>query len=100
MVLIALNHSPEVRGAIANLEQSTWSAEEVKGQRYPQLKVGMNTPFRSFGEGNSSYNSSPGDTSASVSVSTTLFDWGKISADLHNAREKHQCFRTGYQRRA
>lgn len=87
MVLIALNHSPEVRGAIANLEQSTWSAEEVKGQRYPQLKVGMNTPFRSFGEGNSSYNSSPGDTSASVSVSTTLFDWGKISADLHNARE-------------
>lgn len=87
MVLIALNHSPEVRGAIANLEQSTWSAEEVKGQRYPQLKVGMNTPFRSFGEGNSSYKSSPGDTSASVSVSTTLFDWGKISADLHNARE-------------
>lgn len=87
MVLIALNHSPEVRGAIANLEQSTWSAEEIKGQRYPQLKVGMNTPFRSFGEGNSSYNSSPGDTSASVSVSTTLFDWGKISADLHNARE-------------
>lgn len=87
MVLIALNHSPEVRGAIANLEQSTWSAEEIKGQRYPQLKVGMNTPFRSFGEGNSTNNSSPGDTSATVSVSTTLFDWGKISADLHSARE-------------
>lgn len=86
MVLAALNHSPEVRGAVASLEQSSWNVEQVKGKRYPQLKVGMNTPFDTFGSGRSVYNTSPTDTSASVSLTTTLFDWGKIGADLDSAR--------------
>lgn len=81
----ALNHSPEVRAALANVNQSSWNVKQVKGARYPQLKVGMTTPFDSFGDGTSQHNSTPGDTSANISLTTSVFDWGEISARQESA---------------
>lgn len=88
MVGIALDHSPEIRGALSDMEASSWGVKQVQGQRYPQVTVGSNAPFGSFGGGNSTRNNnSLSDTSASVSVNTTVFDWGRISAELDSARE-------------
>ncbi len=88
MVGIALDHSPEIRGALSDMEASSWGVKQVQGQRYPQVTVGSSAPFGSFGGGNSTRNNnSLSDTSASVSVNTTVFDWGRISAELDSARE-------------
>ncbi|NDJ59253.1 TolC family protein [Enterobacteriaceae bacterium 4M9] len=88
MVGIALDHSPEIRGALSDMEASSWGVKQVQGQRYPQVTVGSSAPFGSFGGGNSTrHNNSISDTSASVSVNTTVFDWGRISAELDSARE-------------
>lgn len=88
MVGIALEHSPEIRGALSDMEASNWGVKQVQGQRYPQVTVGSSAPFGSFGSGSSTrYNNSISDTSASVTVNTTVFDWGRISAELDSARE-------------
>lgn len=88
MIRKAFNHSPEIRAAQANIEGSGWDIEQVKGQRYPQLKVGLSTPFDSFGNGTSVNNSTPSDSSVNVSLNTTIWDWGKNSAELESANEK------------
>ncbi|MBV4414548.1 TolC family protein [Enterobacteriaceae bacterium YMB-R22] len=88
MVGIALNHSPEVRAALSDMEASSWGVKQVQGQRYPQVTVGTSAPFGSFGNGASTRNNnSLSDTSVSVTVNTTVFDWGRISAELDSARE-------------
>lgn len=88
MVAQALAHSPEIREALSHQEAADWSISQVKGQRYPQVLVGSGAPFGSFGSGKSTrHNSSLKDAHASVSVTTTLFDWGKIRSELEGAME-------------
>lgn len=88
MVLKALNHSPEVRGALAEMDASNWNVKQIGGQRYPQVKLGITSPFDTFGSGRTyQHNESPSDSSLSVSVSTPVFDWGKIRAGLKSAKE-------------
>ena len=88
MVGYALEHSPEVREAQSNREAADWGVEQVKGQRYPQVLIGSNAPFGSFGSGKATRNNnSISDTNASVSVTTTIFDWGKTRAQLDSAIE-------------
>lgn len=88
MVGYALEHSPEVREALSNREAADWGVEQVKGQRYPQVIIGSNAPFGSFGSGTATRNNnSISDTNASVSVTTTIFDWGKTRAELDSAIE-------------
>lgn len=88
MVGAALEHSPEVRASLSDMDASSWGVKQVQGQRYPQVQLGSSAPFGAFGGSKSTRNNnSISDTSASVSVSTTVFDWGKISSDIDSAKE-------------
>lgn len=88
MVEKAIKHSPEVRSAEADALEAGYNVDQVKGQRWPQVQLGVSTPLGNFGKGRKIDNySSPKDTRGSVSVTMPVFDWGKISASLKGAKE-------------
>ncbi|VFS54662.1 Outer membrane protein oprM precursor [Leminorella grimontii] len=87
-VVQALNFSPEVGNAMASSTAARYDIDQVKGQRWPQVKVGVSSPMSSFGEGTrNDYASDVGDTSGSVSVTTRIYDFGKTSSTISSAEE-------------
>lgn len=89
MVSRALAYSPELRAASAEILASEYSVDQAKGQRWPQVRLGVTSPFSSVGGDSrtSRNNSNISDTSGSVSVTTPIIDWGKISNQVDNAQE-------------
>jgi adhesin transport system outer membrane protein len=89
MVSRALAYSPELRAASAEILASEYSVDQAKGQRWPQVRLGVTSPFTSVGGDSraSNNNSNIRDTSGSVSVVTPIIDWGKISNQVDNAQE-------------
>lgn len=89
MVARALAYSPELRAASAEILASEYSVDQAKGQRWPQVRLGVTSPFSSFGGDSraSKNNSNIRDSSGSVSVVTPIIDWGKISNQVDNAQE-------------
>ncbi|MBK5074736.1 TolC family protein [Budviciaceae bacterium CWB-B4] len=84
----ALNFSPEIRNAQASFTAAKYDVDEIKGTRWPQVKVGANSPVSNFGSGTRNNNSSDvSDTSGSVSVTTTVFDFGKTGSGIQSAEE-------------
>ncbi|AWH88929.1 TolC family protein [Limnobaculum parvum] len=84
----ALNFSPEIRNAQAAFTAAKYDVDEIKGTRWPQVKVGANSPVSSFGSGSKNNHSSDiGDTSGSVSVTTTVYDFGKTGSGIQSAEE-------------
>ncbi|AWH88923.1 TolC family protein [Limnobaculum parvum] len=84
----ALVFSPEIRNAEASSTASRYDVDEIKGKRWPQVKVGANSPISSFGGGKSVNNSTDvSDTSGSVSMTTTVYDFGKTSSGIQSAEE-------------
>ncbi len=84
----ALNFSPEIRNAQAAFTAAKYDVDEIKGTRWPQVKVGANSPVSNFGSGTRNNNSSDvSDTSGSVSVTTTVFDFGKTGSGIQSAEE-------------
>ncbi|QBH94941.1 hypothetical protein EKN56_00045 [Limnobaculum zhutongyuii] len=84
----ALVFSPEIRNAEAVSTASRYDIDEIKGKRWPQVKVGANSPISSFGGGKSVNNSTDvSDTSGSVSMTTTVYDFGKTSSGIQSAEE-------------
>ncbi|MCD1125054.1 TolC family protein [Jinshanibacter sp. LJY008] len=84
----ALNFSPEIRNAQATFTAAKYDTDEIKGTRWPQVKVGANSPVSNFGSGTRNNNSSDiSDTSGSVSVTTTVFDFGKTGSGIQSAEE-------------
>ncbi|KGT87198.1 hypothetical protein NG99_23500 [Erwinia typographi] len=82
----ALVYSSELKGAAAGVSSAQFSMEAEKGQRWPQLRAGLGTPIRNFGHGIENKNqSSPSDTSASLNMVTTLYDFGKIASSIERA---------------
>ncbi|MBW7981716.1 TolC family protein [Enterobacillus tribolii] len=89
MVARALAYSPEMRVATAEVLAAEYNIDQAKGQRWPQVKLGVSSPFTSVGGDSSTSrnNKHINDTSGSVSVSTPIFDWGRISNQVDNAEE-------------
>ncbi|MCD1124879.1 TolC family protein [Jinshanibacter sp. LJY008] len=84
----ALNFSPEIRNAQASFTAAKYDVDEIKGTRWPQVKVGTNSPVSNFGSGTYNSNSSGiNDTSGSVSVTTTVYDFGKTGSGIQSAEE-------------
>lgn len=81
----ALEHSPEVRVARANESAAGYDLDEVKGRRWPQVSLGLNTAMTRQKRSLSSDRSS-GDTSGSLNVTTNVWDWGKNAGELRTAK--------------
>lgn len=90
MVALALAHSPEIRSSEADVLAAGYYVDQTKGQRWPQVQVGVSTPLGTQG-GNADLqrnNSNSGDTSGSVAITTPIYDWGKISNQIDSAKEQ------------
>jgi len=77
----ALASSPAVRQAEANWHAAQFDVDEVKGQRWPQVQVGVSSPSATFG-GGSDVSDSSTDGYGAVSVTTPIFDWGRLSRTI------------------
>ncbi|WP_288374878.1 TolC family protein [uncultured Pseudomonas sp.] len=73
----ALRHSPEVRVSIANENVAAYEIDEVKGRRWPQVRLGMNSALTKNDSGSSNSNR----TAGTLSVITNVWDWGKNARD-------------------
>ncbi|KVQ13426.1 transporter [Burkholderia ubonensis] len=90
-VKTAADRSPEVRQAYANFQASDADVLEAKGQRWPQVDIGSQSPTLNFGPGGGSSN--PANL-LSATVTTNVFDWGRTKhtigsrEHLSNAAER------------
>lgn len=84
MVRKALIHSPEVRVANANEAAAGYDIDDVKGRRWPQVRLGMNTALTR--DESRSSRSASGDTAGTVNVTTKVWDWGKNANELRTAK--------------
>nr|WP_311529063.1 TolC family protein [uncultured Ralstonia sp.] len=75
-VQMAAERSPEVRQSYANVQAATADVAEAKGQRWPQVDIGSQSPGVNFGPGDSGNGNNLGNP-LSVNVTTNLFDWGR-----------------------
>lgn len=90
MVSLALAHSPEIRSSQADVLAAGYYVDQTKGQRWPQVQVGVSTPLGTQG-GNADLqrnNANSGDTSGSIAITTPIYDWGKISNQIDSAEEE------------
>ncbi|MDM0037065.1 TolC family protein [Variovorax sp. J22P271] len=84
MVAKALAASPDVREATAKWEASRFDIDEAKGQRWPQLQVGVASPSATFGSGT---NDTSRDAYGNVQLTTPVYDWGRISRTVESRTE-------------
>ncbi|WP_218468478.1 TolC family protein [Limnobaculum sp. M2-1] len=82
----ALKYSPEIRNAQAFFSAAKYDVDEVKGKRWPQVKIGANSPISNFGNGTTN-SSDISDTSGSILMTTTIYDFGKTSSGIQSAEE-------------
>ncbi|AZD34730.1 Outer membrane efflux protein [Pseudomonas chlororaphis subsp. aurantiaca] len=80
----ALQHSPEVRVANANESAAGYEIDEVKGRRWPQVRLGMNSALTK--EERRSGRSASGETTGTVNVTTNVWDWGKNASEIRTAQ--------------
>ncbi len=84
MVGKALQHSPEVRIANANELAAGYDIDDVKGRRWPQVRLGMNTALTR--QESLSDRRASGDTTGTLNVTTNVWDWGKNAGELRTAK--------------
>jgi len=75
----AAARSATIRQAQADWDAAKADIDQVKGQRYPQVQVGANTP--SITGDSASFNQYNRPT-ASIAVTTLIYDWGKTSKNI------------------
>jgi outer membrane protein, adhesin transport system len=90
MVNQALDFSPEIRVADADKRAADSDIDRVKGARWPQVQLGTTAPMASFGNGSHTENNRLDDSSLSLNVTTTLFDWGKNRENISSATQQAQ----------
>jgi outer membrane protein TolC len=83
----AAERSAAVRQARNDWDAAKFDVDQVKGQRWPQVQVGGNSP--SLRGSNNSFDDSNRAT-ASVSVTTTVYDWGKTSKNIDSRTKTAQ----------
>ena len=78
--LQAQQRSPQVQKAQAEWGATQADTQEAKGQRWPQIDVGVSSPNKAIkGHNSRAFNNDP---SASVNVNTMVYDWGRISSNV------------------
>lgn len=88
MVARALAYSPELRAASSEVLASDYMVDQVKGQRMPQVRLGVTSPLTTVGgDRQSSNNTHISDSSGTVSVNTPVIDWGRIGHQIDNSLE-------------
>lgn len=89
MVALAVSHSPEIRSSEADVLAAGYDVDQTKGQRWPQVQLGVSAPLsaQSNSGGANRNNRTLSDTSGSLSISTPIYDWGKISSQVDSAEE-------------
>ncbi len=89
MVARALAYSPELRAASSEVLASDYMVDQVKGQRLPQVRLGVTSPLTTVGGDRqaSSNNTHFSDSSGTVSVNTPIIDWGRIGNQVDNSLE-------------
>ncbi|MDE1185124.1 MAG: TolC family protein [Pantoea sp.] len=84
----AMDFSPEIRVAGADKQAADFDIDRVKGARWPQIQLGTTAPMASFGSGSHTGNNRLDDSSLSLNVTTTLFDWGKNRENIGSATQQ------------
>lgn len=84
LIYEALNYSPEIKGKQADNLAADYDIKQVKGQRWPQVTIGGQSPMANFGSGNRT-NKGWSDASSSVNVTTNIYDFGLTSAKIKAA---------------
>ncbi|HAT6805113.1 TPA: TolC family protein [Citrobacter freundii] len=74
LVREGLNYSSEIKSAQAGADASRFEVERVKGERYPQVRLSTGSPLAGKSAGKS--RGGVKDTSATLSATTTLYDFG------------------------
>lgn len=82
----ALELSAEAREANANWKAAEYDIDQAKGQRWPQVQVGVSSPTATFGSGANS-NSGTRSAAGNLSVTTPVYDWGRLSATIDSRTE-------------
>jgi adhesin transport system outer membrane protein len=80
----AAERSPTIRQARNDWEAAKFDVDQVKGQRYPQVQVGANSP--SITGDSASFNQYNRPT-ASVAITTMIYDWGKTSKSIDSRKK-------------
>lgn len=83
---LAATRSPQLQQRAAEQKAAEYDLDETKGQRWPQVSVGLQS--RSLQSGGSAY---PADATnanaANVSVTTTVFDWGRNKKTIESREQ-------------
>ncbi|HAT6802698.1 TPA: TolC family protein [Citrobacter freundii] len=74
LVREGLNYSSEIKSAQAGADASRFEVEQVKGERYPQVKLSTGSPLAGKSAGRN--RGGIKDSSATLSATTTLYDFG------------------------
>ncbi len=91
---IAAERSAAVRQARNDWEAAKFDVDQVKGQRWPQVQVGGNSP--ALRGSNNSFDDSNRPT-ANISVTTMVYDWGKTSKNIDSRTKTAQAAEFYYQ---
>ena len=70
----AIGRSPTIFRAQAEQSAAQADIDQAKGQRWPQVDVGTQSPTASFGQGEEQ----SGSGGINVAVTTPIYDWGRI----------------------
>lgn len=83
---LAATRSPQLQQRVAEQKAAEYDLDESKGQRWPQVNVGLQS--RSLQPTDNSYPQDVTNTNAlNVSVTTTVFDWGRNSKTIESREQ-------------
>ncbi len=83
----AAARSPALKQARNDWDAAKFDVDQVKGQRYPQIQVGANSP--SITGDSASFNQYNRPT-ASVAITTLIYDFGKTSKSIDSRKKTAQ----------
>lgn len=78
----AIERSPTLKQASAELGAANADVREAEGQRWPQIDVSANSRSKSFGR-----NSNPVSQTVNLNMTTTVYDWGRTEKTIDSRKE-------------
>ncbi|MEN3802942.1 TolC family protein [Aeromonas veronii] len=88
IVVQAFMYSPELKATSAEVNAAEYNIKQAEGLQWPQVKLGVRSPFSTFGGDDENINDGVNNTALSILVSTSLYDGGGISNQINSAEEK------------
>ena len=83
MVLAAKNYTPQIREAMINNEAAKADVDQAKGQRLPQISVGVQSNPAQFGSGQR-VDKRDLTNGVNINATTPVFDWGYNSKNIES----------------